>query len=161
VKVRGRFKGLVALAAGLAVAVVAGLVVAALVGDGGDPPPTGPVSAGEVRAAVDRFARAFSDEDAAALRRTLTTGVERVVPGGRQRGRGAVVGEYTAQFADMPITGYTVEDLDVQGGDVGRAAGRYVVMRRGEPSFGGGIVFGVIRERGRVRIDLIAATPES
>ena len=30
-----------------------------------------------------------------------------------------------------------------------------------EPPFGGGIVFGVIRDRGRVRIDLIAATPEA
>jgi serine/threonine-protein kinase len=159
VKVRRRAGGIAALVAALALAVIAGLVVAALVGDGGDAPPAGPVSEGEVRAAVDRFARAFSDEDGAALGRTLTSGVERVVPGGRQRGRAAVVAEYTAQFASMPITGYDVADLDVRGGDVGRAAGRYVVTRRGEPSFGGGIVFGVIRERGRVRIDLIAATP--
>ena len=160
VKVRGRFVGVAALLVALVVAVLAGLVVASLVGDDGAPQ-TGPVTGSEVRAAVDRFARAFSDEDGAALGRTLTRGVERVVPGGRQRGRAAVVAEYRAQFADMPITGYTVEDLDVRGGDVGRAAGRYVVTRRGEPSFGGGIVFGVVRERGRVRIDLIAATPEA
>jgi hypothetical protein len=161
VKVRGRGKGVVALVAALLAAGAAGLVVAAVVGDGGAAPRTGPVDEAEVRGVVDRFARAYAQEDGEALGRTLTSGVERVVPGGRQRGRAAVVAEYAGQFDDMPIAGYDLEELDVRGGDVGRAAGRYVVTRRGEPSFGGGIVFGVIRDRGRIRIDLIAATPEA
>ena len=161
VKVRGKAKGVVAALAVLIAAAGAGLAVAAAVGDGGDRPQTGPVDEGDVRAVVDRFARAYAREDGAELGRTLTSGVERVVPDGRQRGREAVVAEYAEQFRSMPIKGYDLADLDVRAGDVGRAEGRYVVTRDGEPSFGGGIVFGVIRDRGRVRIDLIAATPEA
>jgi Protein kinase domain len=160
VRVRGRAKGWVAALVALLGAVAAGLLVAALVGDG-DPPATGPVSAGEVRSVVERFARAYAKEDDAALGRTLTRDVERVLPAGRQRGRAVVVGEYRAQFRTLAVADYTLEDLDVQGGGVGRAEGRYVVSRRGAAPFGGSIVFGVVRERGRPRIDLIAARPEA
>lgn len=161
VRVRGRAKGIAAVAAALLAASGAGLAVAAVVGDGGDPPRTGPVSAGEVRAVVGRFAKAYAQEDGAALGRTLTRNVERVLPGGRQRGRSAVVAEYRDQFTSIPITDYELSELDVAGGDVGRAAGRYLVTRRDADAFGGTIVFGVVRESGRVRIDLIAARPEA
>ena len=59
----------------------------------------------------------------------------------------------------MDITHYDVSDLGVQSGDAGRAAGTYRVRRKGGPSFGGRFVLGVVKERGRVRIRLIAATP--
>ena len=39
------------------------------------------------------------------------------------------------------------------------ASGRYTLSRAGRPPVGGRIVFGVVRERGRPRIALIAATP--
>jgi serine/threonine-protein kinase len=161
VRVRGRGKGLAAALAALVAASGAGLAVAAVVGDGGDPPSAGPVSDGEVRRVVDRFARAYAREDGQALGSTLTRQAERVLPGGRQRGRDAVVAEYREQFRSIPITAYELQELAVTGGDVGRAEGRYVVSRRGASSFGGTIVFGVVRESGRVRIDLIAARPEA
>jgi len=161
VRVRGRGRGVALLAAGVVVAVLAGLTAAIVVGDGGDPPQTGPVSSDEVRAVLDRFARAYAEEDDRALARTLTPGVERVMPTSRQRGRDRVVAEYRAQFDSLPITGYDLTDLDVRGGDVGRAEGRYVVTRSGASAFGGGIVFAVVRDRGRVRIDLIAIKPDA
>jgi serine/threonine-protein kinase len=161
VRVRGRARGVLAALLALIAAATAGLLAAALLGDGGERPPTGPVSEEEVRSVVERFGRAFAAEDGAALGRTLTRDAERVLPGGRQRGRAQVVAEYRAQFRGTAVAGYELEDLDVRGGDVGRAEGRYVVTRRGAGPFGGSIVFTVVRERGRPRIDLIAARPEA
>jgi predicted Ser/Thr protein kinase len=158
---RAGTRRLAALGLTLLAAAGAGLAVSAVVGDGRDTASTGPVDADEARAVVDRFARAYEREDGTALGRTLTANVERVVPAGRQRGRAAVVSEYADQFRSMPITGYDLREVDIEGGGVARAEGRYVVSRKGESSFGGHIVFGVIRERGRPRIDLIAATPTS
>ena len=158
---RAGTRRLAALGVALLVAAGAGLAVSAVVGDGRDTASTGPVDADEARAVVDRFARAYAREDGAALGRTLSVNVERVVPAGRQRGRSAVVAEYADQFRSMPITGYDLREVDIEGGGVARAEGRYLVSRQGESSFGGDIVFGVIRERGRPRIDLIAATPSS
>ena len=125
------------------------------------PPEVGPVSDAEVRNVVGRFARAYEAEDPQALGRTLTRGVERVLPGARQQGREAVVAQYRGQFAANAVETYEIEDLDARGGDVGRATGRYVVTRRGEQPFGGGTVFGVVRESGRARIDLVVVRPES
>jgi hypothetical protein len=161
VRVRGRLKTASVIVVALLAAVAAGLAATAVVGDGGTPPQTGPVSEGEVRDVVDRFARAYADEDPKALTGTLASAVERVLPGGRQRGRSEVVAEYRQQFRDIAITGYTVENLDASGGDVGRATGRYTVTRTGAPSFGGDITFTVIKDRGHVRIDLIAANPDA
>lgn len=160
VRVRGRLKTASVILVAILAAVAAGLAATALVGDGGDPPQTGPVAEGEVREVVEAFARAYADEDPEALGNTLALNAERVLPGGRQRGRDEIVAEYRQQFDTIAITGYTVEDLDASGGDVGRATGRYVVTRTGAASFGGDITFTVIRDRGRVRIDLIAANPD-
>jgi hypothetical protein len=69
------------------------------------------------------------------------------------------VHEYAKQFASMNVTAYDVSGLAVQSGDAGRAAGDYTVRRRGAAPFGGRFVLGVVKERGRVRIRLIAALP--
>jgi serine/threonine-protein kinase len=82
-----------------------------------------------------------------------------VLPGGRQEGRRTVVHEYAKQFASMDVTAYDVSGLSVRSGDAGRAEGTYTVRRRGAASFGGRFVLGVVKEHGRVRIRLIAATP--
>jgi hypothetical protein len=156
---RGATRALKVTAAVLVAAAIA--LGASLVLGGGEDPPTGPVSESDVREVVERFARAFADEDGEALRWTLTRDAERVLPGARQRGRDSVVEEYRRQFAGMAVEDYELEDLEVNGGDVGRAAGRYVVSRSGGPSFGGDIVFTVVRESARPRIDLIAARPEA
>ncbi len=155
-----RRRGVVALAvfsvAGLAA--VAGLAIA---GAGTDPPPAvEPVTDPEVRDAVTAFRDAYSTEDAGALTRLLTKDVTRALPGGAiQRGRSTVVAEYAEQFKRLRIEGYDVSDLDVTAGGAGRAAGSYTVRRRGAPSFGGTFVLGIVKERGRVRVSLIAATP--
>jgi hypothetical protein len=128
----------------------------------GDPARSGPLSAGEVRSAVDAFATAYGNENERALARSLTRDVSRVTPGDSQRGRDAVVAEYARQFERYDVRGYTVADLEVQAGTAGRASGRYTVTRsRGGP-ITGEIVFGVQRERGRgrARVALIAATPD-
>jgi serine/threonine-protein kinase len=153
---RRRLGGLVALCV-LGLAAVGALAIA---GAGTDPPPAvEPVTDGEVRDAVDNFARAYGDEDAGALKALLAPDVTRALPTGVQRGRQAVVAEYAQQFRDMRIDAYEVSDLQVQSGDAGRAAGTYLVRRRGAGPFGGTFVLGVVKERGRVRIRLIAATP--
>jgi hypothetical protein len=71
-----------------------------------------------------------------------------------------VVDQYERQF-DGRVGGYDLDDLDVQGGGAGRASGTYHVERDGGDPFDGKIVFGVVRERGRAKIALIAATPQS
>jgi hypothetical protein len=96
----------------------------------------------------------------AALANVLTRDVERVVPDGRRRGRGAVVAEYRRQFAANDTDAYRLDDLQVSGGTAGRAAGRYRVTVGGQPRISGRIVFGVVRDHGRPRIALIAATPD-
>ncbi len=148
----------------LAVISVIGLAAVgaiAIAGAGTDPPPAvEPVTDPEVRSAVDAFKTAYGDEDTGRLRRLLTADVQRALPGGAvQRGRRAVVAEYAAQFKRMRIESYDVSDLEVSAGGAGRAAGTYVVRRRGAKPFGGTFVLGVVKEHGRVRIGLIAATP--
>ena len=49
----------------------------------------------------------------------------------------------------------------MSGGRAGRASGTYRVRRANGTSFGGRIVFGVLRDRGSPRIALIAVTPTS
>ena len=125
----------------------------------GNGTPSGPLAPAEVRAATAAFARAYSAEDPSALSRTLAPDVRRVAPGDVERGRAAVVGVYHRQFADRTVTGYRLSDLQVSGGDAGRASGRYTVTRRGRPSLAGTIVFGVVRRGGAPRIALIALDP--
>lgn len=119
----------------------------------------GPLTEGEVRAAAERFAEAYAEEDPAALTRAVTTDVKRVTPGDQQIGRRAVLAEYRRQFAGTDIRDYRFEDLEAQGGRAGRAEGRYVVTRGGGAPIEGGIVLGVRREGGRARVALIAAEP--
>jgi hypothetical protein len=121
---------------------------------------TGPLSEDEVRSVAEGFASAYADEDPAALRATLARNVVRVLPGGRSQGRDQVVDQYTRQF-DGKVGGYDLNDLTVTGGRVGRATGNYHVDRDGGDPYEGHIVFGVIRERGQPRIQLIAARPAS
>lgn len=148
-------------AAGAAAALVAGLALTDVVDLGGaERPANRPVAAGEVRDAVDAFAAAYAAEDAGALTRLLARRVDRVFPGARQRGRDAVVAVYRRQFADNDTRDYRIEDLAIQGGSVGRASGRYRAQLTSDPPITGRIVFGVIRERGRPRIGLIAAMPD-
>jgi uncharacterized protein DUF4440 len=151
------------LAAGLMifVALVAVGLIAGKVFDepGGSAAATGPLSENEVRDAAQAFADAYAAEDPAALRRTLARDVVRVLPGGRSQGRDQVVDQYARQF-DGKVGGYDLNDLTVTGGRAGRASGTYKVDRDGGNAYEGSIVFGVVRERGEPRIQLIAATPK-
>jgi serine/threonine-protein kinase len=119
-----------------------------------------PLTENEVRDAADAFAQAYETENARALRRLLTTDVQRVLPTGSARGRNAVATEYESQFRANATESYELEDLDVTGGRAGRASGAYRVRRAQRPSITGRIVLGVVRERGRTRIALITVTPD-
>jgi hypothetical protein len=142
----------------LAILTGVGLALGALLGPGDAQPRTGPLSAGEVRGAARAFADAYGREDAAAIRRTLARDVVRVLPSGVARGREAVVAQYARQF-DGKVRAYVLSDLRARGGTPGRASGTYRVERaRGHP-IRGRIVLEVVRERGRPRVRLIAATP--
>jgi hypothetical protein len=155
---RGRKLALAATIAVLAIPTV--LVVRWAAGAGGTA--TGPLSAGEVRDAAQSFADAYSNEDDAALRRTLTPAVRRWgASGAAQRGRVAVVGEYHRQFATSKVQHYALDGLKVSGGRAGRAEGRYTVTRDGAPPITGRIVFGVVRRDGKAAIDLIATEPRA
>jgi serine/threonine protein kinase len=156
---RGRRRGVV-LAAGLVAAVAAATAIALALGDGvGAGSATGPLSENDVRDVAQDFAQAYEAEDGAALRRTLTPGVQRVLPTGVARGRATVVGEYERQFRSQDTRGYELEDLEVSGGRAGRASAAYRVDRNGRDAIEGRIVFGVVRDHGRPRIGLIAVTP--
>jgi serine/threonine-protein kinase len=148
------------LAAGTAVAV--GMAIAALLGAGpfGTREGSGPVTATDVRDAVEAFATAYTREDVDALSSLLAREVSRVTPSDAQRGRGSVVREYRRQFAANPTERYVLTDLSVRPGAVGRASGRYVVSRLGRGPITGLVAFGVQREEGRPRVGLIAATPD-
>jgi serine/threonine-protein kinase len=157
---RGRGRKL-ALAATIAVLAIPTVLAVRWVA-GADVTPTGPLTAGEVRDAAQSFAAAYSDEDDAALRRTLTPAVRRWgASGAAQRGRVAVVGEYHRQFATSKVKDYALNDLKVSGGRAGRAEGRYTVTRDGAPPITGRIVFGVVRRDGKPAIDLIATEPRA
>jgi serine/threonine-protein kinase len=151
---RGRRRRLVraltAVVLALPAAAVIGLVAAS---SGGR---TGPLGAGEVEDVAQSFAKAYSDEDGAALRRLLTPGVKRVGTDAVQRGRAAVIAEYRRQFAAGTVVRYELADLKTTGGRVGRAEGRYTVTRRGLVPLSGRVVLGVVRRDGEARIDLIA-----
>ena len=120
---------------------------------------TRPLAEAEVRAATAAFADAYETEDGAALGRLLTADVKRVLPGGIVRGRRDVVAEYERQFRDNATQSYEIENLDARGGKVGRASGDYRVRRALGASLEGRIVLGVVRDRGRIRLALIAVTP--
>ena len=148
------------LAAGTLLAV--GVAIAAVLGVGpfGTSEGSGPVTATDVRSAVDAFATAYTREDADALSTLLASEVSRVTPTDAQRGRESVVREYRRQFAENPTERYVLTDVSVRPGAIGRASGRYVVSRSGKEPITGRVAFGVQREQGRPRVGLIAATPD-
>jgi serine/threonine-protein kinase len=163
---RGRRGALVAaIALPLAgVATVGVLMLTSDGGGGGDAAAAAarPLAAGEVRAVAGAFAEAYETEDSPALRRLLTSDVERVLPqGAAVRGRAAVVRAYEDQFAANATQSYDLENLTVSGGRAGRARADYRVRRAGGSSIQGSIVLGVVRDRGRSQIALIAVSPRS
>ena len=119
-----------------------------------------PLTAVDVRTAVERFAAAVAEEDDAALSRVLAPGVKRVFPTDAQRGRRTVLAAYRSQFAAGRVEAYEVTGLEAEGGEAGRATGRYRLEVAGRRPVTGEIVFGVVRDRGRPRIGLVAATPD-
>ena len=123
--------------------------------------PAGPLSEDDVRGVAQDFADAYEGEQGAKLGQLLTSGVERVLPAGVARGRARVVGEYERQFRANKTQRYELDDLVVAGGRAGRASGRYRVVREGGSAIQGRIVLGVVRDRGKPRIALIAVTPSS
>ena len=149
--------------AGLVVGVAAAGTAAALIGNPGSGDSVAraraPLSTDDVRNVAQDFAQAYEAEDGRALRQVLTSDVQRVLPSGVARGRARVVREYVSQFRAQETQGYALDDLSVQGGRAGRAAGTYKVDRKGKSSIAGKIVFGVVRDRGQPRIALIAITP--
>ena len=118
-----------------------------------------PLADGEVRAVAEAFADAYETEDGRALGRLLTSDVRRVLPEGTVRGRQAVVTQYETQFGENATRSYELENLEVTGGLAGRASGDYRVRRAAGSAIEGRIVFGVVRDRGRTRIALIAVNP--
>ncbi|HEY4094000.1 MAG TPA: hypothetical protein VGM33_00720, partial [Baekduia sp.] len=156
---RGRRRRMAFGATALVLAIPA--VVIVLWATGGSGTATGPLSGNEVRSAAESFAGAYTDEDDAALRRTLTPAVRRVSPTDVQHGRPAVVSEYHRQFVRDKIEKYTLDDLQVTGGPVGRAEGRYTVTRNGAPPITGRIILGVIRRNGKPTIDQILTEPRA
>jgi Protein kinase domain len=155
-----RGRGLLVVAIVVAALAAAGAVVGLIV-SASDDPGSGPLSDGEVRGAAQRFARAYGSESVPAMRRVLAPNVKRIIPGDSQIGRVAVVAEYRRQFAASEVRAYMLSDLEVRGGDAGRATGSYEVTRAGRPPITGDIVFGVVRQAGTPKIALIAAEPTS
>ncbi len=159
---RGR-RGPVLAIAGAAVAAVAlGLGASVIFSD--DDTVAGrsavPLSDVEMRDLARAFADAYEDENGRALRRLLTTDVQRFLPTGVARGRAAVVTEYERQFRDNTTRSYELEDLQTSGGRAGRASGRYRVVRAEGPPIEGKIVLAAVRDRsGAARIGMIAVTP--
>jgi serine/threonine-protein kinase len=155
-----------ALAAALALP-LAGIVTTAvlLLGQSGDEParPDDSIalSTEEVRAAAQGFADAYEREDGRALRGLLISDVERVLPTGVARGRSAVMREYERQFRANATRTYELERLQAEGGPAGRVSARYRVTRQAGTAIEGRLVLGVVRNRGRARIALIAVTPRA
>jgi hypothetical protein len=147
--------GAAALALG---ALAAGALIAA--GPLADEEGPGPVTAADVRSAVDDFAGAYADEDTDAMAELLTGDVARITTAETQRGRAKVLRAYRRQFASNATEDYALEDISLRPGGVGRASGRYVVARDDRAPIRGRVVFGVEDDGGRPRIGLIALTPD-
>ena len=154
-----------ALLAAIALPLAGIITVALLMLDGNEreiaTAQTRPLAEGEVRAVAEAFADAYETEDGSALGRLLTSDVRRVLPDGTVRGRRNVVTQYETQFRENATQSYELEDLEVTGGAAGRASGNYRVRRAAGSSIEGTIVLGVVRDKGRTRVALIAVTPRS
>lgn len=121
--------------------------------------PSGPLGQTEIATLVRSFAGAYGHRDARALGSLLAPDVTRVSAGAIEHGRAPVLGEYEAQFRDQSIVGYEVSNLQVQTGWVGRASGRYAVVRTGQADLSGSVTFGVERVAGHPMIGLITTQP--
>jgi ketosteroid isomerase-like protein len=150
-----------AWASGVTAVVAAALAIAVVPGGSGTPLPGAPVTSAEVRRLATSFASAYAAEDDKRISRLLTSDVQRVSPQNRQSGRADVVAAYKSQFAGNRTTGFKLADLKVEGGPAGRATARYRAGYDGRPDTTGTMTWTVIRERGRPRITLIAATPDA
>ncbi len=153
-------KALIGAGAALAVgSMAAGALFAA--GPLADDDPADPVSAADVRSAVDDFAGAYADEDTEAMADVLTRDVARITTADTQRGRARVLRAYRRQFASNATEDYALEGMSLRPGGVGRASARYEVSRGERAPIRGRVVFGVERDGDRPRIGLIALTPDS
>jgi serine/threonine-protein kinase len=141
----------------LAVLAAVAAAVALLSGSTGSRP-TGPLTAPEIRAAVDRFGVDYGHHDLHALSGLLAPNVMRVDPSSVQRGRPAVLSQYSRQFGTRPVpTGYAVSNLAVTPGWAGRAHAQFTLTVDGGGRFRGDVVFGLKRgSGGRVQIALIS-----
>ncbi len=140
---------------------LASTVVAVLVLSSGGSDPNRPLSDSEVASTARAFARAYGNENTAALRALLSADVERVSPADTQRGRENVLSQYREQFQANRTRAYRLRDLNVSGGPAGRAAAAFTVVRDGRPPIIGRVVIGIARVDGRPRIRLIATEPRS
>jgi serine/threonine-protein kinase len=146
------------LVAGILAAVLAAAaLLAASLSSSGSPP--GPLRQVEISGVLGSFASAYGHRDARAVASLLAPDVTRVSSGTVEHGRPAVVARYRAEFADGSIIAYHLRELQVESGWVGRAAGRYAVIRAGQANLSGGVTFGIERVDGRPRIALIAIAP--
>src|SRR3954454_6407211 len=118
--------------------------------------PNRALSNGEVQDLASKFARAYGHEDSRALSRLMSPDVERVSASDVQRGRSSVLSAYRSQFRSQATRAYRLQDLKIDAGSVGRAEGRFTVLRSGRPPIRGSVVFGVERRNGHPRIKLIA-----
>jgi ketosteroid isomerase-like protein len=157
---RSRPRRLWALLAAVAAFVAVAAALADLTRGGTTPPPGGTVSSSDVERLAHSFAHAYAAEDAERLSKLLTSDVQRVTPGDRERGRSDVVAAYRSQFAANATTGFTLSGLRVHGGPAARATARYRASYRGAADTTGTLVLDAILERGHPRIQLISARPD-
>ena len=149
------------LGLGILAIAAAALAIAVVPGGAGTPPPGDPVSASEVRRLANSFASAYAAEDERRISRLLTSDAQRMSPTDGQSGRAAVVAAYRGQFARNQTTGFSISGLEAESGPSGRATARYRASYKGKSDTTGTMIWIVIRERGRPRITLITARPDS
>ena len=150
-----RRRGLIAALVAVLAAVAAAVVVLASSGAGR---PTGPLTTSEITAAVQSFGVDYGHHDLRALSGLLAPNVMRVDPSSIQRGRPAVLSQYSQQFKTKPVpTGYAVSDLTVTPGWAGRARAQFTLTVTGGGKLTGQVVFGLERgSAGRVQLALIS-----
>ena len=138
----------------LAVAVAIGALIA-ITHNG--PRPAGPLTTGQIDAAVRDFATDYSNHDVRSLSRLLALDVTRVDPSTAEHGRAAVLDEYESQFSTKPVpTRYVLGDVKVTPGWAGRAEGQYTLTVEGGGQLSGHVVFGLERTGNRVQVALIS-----
>jgi protein kinase-like protein len=139
-----------------------GLLVAVLVIGGGllgvrsGTSTPGRLSRSEITGLVARFGVAYGERRPGVLAGLLAPGVVQVSPNAIERGQAAVATALRRELGDTSIVGYRLSATTVAPGWIGRAAGRYVIVRTGHSDLSGQVTFGVDRVAGQPRIVLIA-----